>query len=237
MADHYDELETRSPEAREASLFDCLRAQIADAKARAPGFARHLDGVEPEAVTDRAALGRLPVLRKAALVEMQKAEPPFGGLTTRPAGAFTHIFQSPGPIYEPGLDTPDWWRFARALWAGGLRPDDIVINCFAYHLTPAGMMFDSGIRSVGAAVIAGGVGNTEAQVTAAADIGATAYVGTPDFLKVMLEKADELGRELKNRQGGRRRRAAVPRRPPVLCRARHLVPAGLWHGRSRLDRL
>ncbi len=197
MADHYDELETRAPEAREVSLFECLRAQLADARARAPGFARHLDGVEPEAVTDRAALGRLPVLRKAALVEMQKAEPPFGGLTTRPAGAFTHIFQSPGPIYEPGLDTPDWWRFARALWAGGVRPDDIVINCFAYHLTPAGMMFDSGVRSVGAAVIAGGVGNTEAQVTAAADIGATAYVGTPDFLKVMLDKADELGRELR----------------------------------------
>jgi phenylacetate-CoA ligase len=137
------------------------------------------------------------VLRKAALVEMQREDPPFGGLTTRPARAFTHVFQSPGPIYEPGMDTPDWWRFARALWAGGLRPDDTVVNCFAYHLTPAGHMFDSGARAVGATVLPGGVGNTEAQVAAAADLGATAYAGTPDFLKVMIEKADELGRELR----------------------------------------
>ncbi len=197
MADHYDQLETRAPEQRERSLFECLRAQIADARTKAPGLARHLDRVDPAGVTDRAALARLPVLRKAALVEMQKANPPFGGLTTRAPGEFTHIFQSPGPIYEPGMDTPDWWRFARALWAGRLRPDDIVINCFAYHLTPAGMMFDSGARAIGATVIAGGVGNTEAQVAAAADLGATAYAGTPDFLKVMIEKADELGRALK----------------------------------------
>ncbi len=197
MADSFDELETRDPAAREASLFECLRAQIADAKGKAPGFARHLDGIDPGSVTDRAALARLPVLRKSALVEMQKADPPFGGLTTRPAGAFTHIFQSPGPIYEPGLDTPDWWRFARALWAGGLRRDDVVVNCFAYHLTPAGMMFDSGARAIGATVVPGGVGNTEAQVTAAADLGATAYAGTPDFLKALIEKADELGRPLK----------------------------------------
>jgi len=106
------------------------------------------------------------------------------------------MFQSPGPIYEPGMDTPDWWRFARALYAGGLRSGDVVINCFAYHLTPAGLMFDSGARAIGATVIAGGVGNTEAQVTAAADLGATAYAGTPDFLKVMMEKATELGRDL-----------------------------------------
>ncbi len=196
MPDFFDELETRRPEDRDASVFECLRAQIARAQENAPGVARHLGAIDATAVTDRAALSRLPVLRKAALVEMQKAEPPFGGLTTRPPGAFTHIFQSPGPIYEPGLDTPDWWRFARALWAGGLRADDIVLNCFAYHLTPAGMMFDSGARAIGATVIAGGVGNTEAQITAAADLGATAYAGTPDFLKVMIEKAAELGREL-----------------------------------------
>ena len=197
MSDHYDNLETRRPEAREAGLFDCLRAQIAAAQQRAPGMARHLDGIDAARVTDRAALAELPVLRKAALVEMQKAEPPFGGLTARPAAEFTHIFQSPGPIYEPGMDTPDWWRFARALWAGGLRADDIVVNSFAYHLTPAGHMFDSGARAIGATVIAGGVGNAEAQVTAAADLGATAYAGTPDFLKVMIEKAVELGRELR----------------------------------------
>ena len=197
MADHYDELETRDPATREAELFAALRAQIASAKANAPGLGKHLDGVDPDGVTDRVALARLPVLRKSALVEMQKADPPFGGLTARPAAEFSYVFQSPGPIYEPGMATPDWWRFARALYAGGLRADDIVINCFAYHLTPAGCIFDSGARAIGATVLPGGVGNTEAQVNAAADVGATAYAGTPDFLKVMMEKAAEIGRELK----------------------------------------
>ena len=197
MSGHYDDLETRDPAAREASLFDCLRAQLKDAIAKAPAIAAHLGDVEVDGVTDRAALAKLPVLRKSSLVEMQKADPPFGGLTARPAAEFTHVFQSPGPIYEPGMDTPDWWRFARALYAGGLRPEDICINCFAYHLTPAGYMFDSGARALGATVIAGGVGNTEAQVVAASDIGATAYAGTPDFLKVMMEKATELRRDLK----------------------------------------
>ena len=196
MTEHMDTLETRDPAAREAAQFAALRGQLGDAMARAPGLARHLAGVDAASVTDRAALARLPVLRKSALVEMQRTDPPFGGLTARPAAEFTHMFQSPGPIYEPGMDTPDWWRFARALWAGGLRAGDVVLNCFAYHLTPAGMMFDSGARAIGATVIAGGVGNTEAQVIAAADLGATAYAGTPDFLKVMLEKADEIGRDL-----------------------------------------
>ena len=197
MAQHFDYLETRDPATREAALFEALRAQIADAIARAPAWARHLSGVDANAVTDRAALAKVPVLRKSNLSELQKSDPPFGGLTARPAAEFDYVFQSPGPIYEPGMATPDWWRFARALYAGGLRADDIVINCFAYHLTPAGCLFDSGARAVGATVLPGGVGNTEAQVNAAADVGATAYAGTPDFLKVMMEKAAELGRELK----------------------------------------
>ena len=194
---HMDDLETRDPAARESSQFECLRMLLAEALPKAPGLARHLDGVDPASLTDRAALAKLPVLRKSSLLELQRADPPFGGLTTRAAAEFTHIFQSPGPIYEPGMDTPDWWRFARALWAGGLRPEDVVLNCFAYHLTPAGLMFDSGARAVGATVVPGGVGNTEAQAVAAADLGVTAYAGTPDFLKVLMEKAVELGRELK----------------------------------------
>lgn len=196
MSDFYDDLETREMATREASQFDRLRTQIAEAQARAPGLARHLADVDPTGVTDRATLARLPVLRKSALAEWQRADPPFGGLTTRPASAFTYMFQSPGPIYEPGMDTPDWWRFARALYAGGLRAGDVVLNCFAYHLTPAGLMFDSGARALGATVIAGGVGNTEAQAIAAVDLGATAYAGTPDFLKALIEKAEELGRPL-----------------------------------------
>ena len=196
MTVFYDQLETRDPAERERSQFECLQAQLRDIRARAPGLSRHLGDVDPAAVTDRAALARLPVLRKSALVEMQKAAPPFGELSTRPAAEFTHLFQSPGPIYEPGMDTPDWWRFARSLWAGGLRADDLVINCFAYHLTPAGCMFDSGARAIGATVLPGGVGNSEAQAAAAADLGVTAYAGTPDFLKVLIEKAEELDRTL-----------------------------------------
>jgi phenylacetate-CoA ligase len=197
MTEFYDDLETRDLDTRETSLFECLRGQIAKAQAEAPGMARHLEGVEAEAVTDRAELARLPVLRKSALVEMQKAAPPFGGLTTRPASEFDHVFQSPGPIYEPGLSSaPDWWRTARALHAAGFRRGDIVHNSFAYHLTPAGHMMEAGARALGCAVLAGGVGNTEAQVNAAADVGVTGYVGTPDYLKVMLDKAVEAGCDL-----------------------------------------
>jgi phenylacetate-CoA ligase len=197
MTEHYDDLETREPAAREAALFAGLRAQLRAALAAAPGLARHLEGVEPEAVTGRAALARLPVLRKAALIGLQAADPPFGGLTTRPADGFEHIFQSPGPIYEPGMTSvPDWWRLARALHAAGFRRGDIAHNAFAYHLTPAGHMLESAAKALGCTVIAGGVGNTEAQVAAAAHAPATCYMGTPDFLKVMLDKAAELGRDL-----------------------------------------
>jgi phenylacetate-CoA ligase len=197
MTDFHDDLETRDPVVREAALFEYLRGQIARAQAEAPGMARHLGGVEAAAVSGRAELATLPVLRKSALIEMQKADPPFGGLTTRPAGEFDHVFQSPGPIYEPGLSSvPDWWRIARALHAAGFRRGDIVHNSFAYHLTPAGQMLESAARALGCAVLAGGVGNTEAQVNAAADVGVSGYVGTPDFLKVMLDKAVETGRDL-----------------------------------------
>ena len=197
MSRHYDDLETRDPEAREAALLAALRAQIAAAKAKAPALARLLADVDPADITDRAALAKLPVIRKAELSRLQKEEPPFGGLTTCPATEFEHVFQSPGPIYEPGMSSiPDWWRMARALFAAGFRAGDIVHNSFAYHLTPAGHMLESGAKALGCTVLAGGVGNTEAQVTAAADVGATAYVGTPDFLKVMLDRAAELGRDL-----------------------------------------
>ncbi len=197
MTEFHDDLETRDPALREAALFEALRGQIVKAQAEAPGIARHLAGVEAEAVTGRAELAALPVLRKSALIEMQRADPPFGGLTTRPAGEFDNVFQSPGPIYEPGLSSvPDWWRLARALHAAGFRRGDIVHNSCAYHLTPAGHMMESGARALGCTVLAGGVGNTEAQAGAAADVGVTGYVGTPDFLKVMLDKAVEMGRDL-----------------------------------------
>jgi len=188
----FDELETRTPDARAADLAKRLPAQIARAQG-AVGYADLLAGVDPDVVTDAAALAALPVLRKSELSRAQGAQPPFGGFTAKPASAFAHIFQSPGPIYEPGSVDHDWWRMGRFLHAAGFGAGDVVQNCFGYHLTPAGMIFESGARAVGAAVLPAGTGQTDLQVAAARDVGATAYAGTPDYLKVILDKADELG--------------------------------------------
>ncbi len=184
----YDDLETRSADARAASLADCLPAQIAIAQAL-PGYAS-LAGIDAAQITDRSALATLPVLRKSGLGAAQKANPPFGGYSS---GTQEFAFQSPGPLYEPGRTLDDWWRFARFLHALGIGKGDIVQNCFGYHLTPAGMMFQNGAHAVGATVFPAGTGQTELQAQAAHDIGCTAYAGTPDYLKVILEKADEMG--------------------------------------------
>lgn len=196
---YYDALETRDAEARERDLATALPAAIRRAKA-APALAEVLAAVDPEDVTDRAALAGLPVIRKADLSAAQKARPPFGGYAARPVTQFDHIFQSPGPIYEPGMREGDWWRLGRFLHAAGVGRGDIVQNCFGYHLTPAGMMFESGARAVGAAVLPAGTGQTDLQVRAAVDIGTTCYAGTPDFLKVILERADETGEVLSIRK-------------------------------------
>ena len=195
MGEYFDDLELRSEDERAEWLATALPAAISRAKT-APALARLLRDVEPGEVTDRAALARLPVIRKAELTEAQKKNPPFGGFATRLAAEFDHIFQSPGPIYEPGRREGDWWRLGRFLFACGVRRGDIVQNCFAYHLTPAGMMFDSAARAVDAAVLPAGTGQTELQVRAAVDIGTTVYAGTPDYLKIILDKADEMGERL-----------------------------------------
>ncbi|MBY6003196.1 phenylacetate--CoA ligase family protein [Salipiger bermudensis] len=195
MSSYYDELETRSAEARAAALAEALPEQIARAKAL-PGYAEALAGVDPGAITDREALARLPVLRKSALVSAQGPGAPLGGYAARPVHGFAHVFQSPGPIYEPGGIEHDWWRLGRFLHACGIGQGDIVQNCFGYHLTPAGMIFENGARAVGAAVLPAGTGQTELQARAAHDLGVTAYAGTPDYLKLILEKADEMGLEL-----------------------------------------
>lgn len=196
MSGFYDELETRDAEARADALAEGLPAAISRAKT-APALARLLRDVEPREITSREALARLPVIRKAELSEAQRKNPPFGGYATRPPSEFDHIFQSPGPIYEPGIRDGDWWRLGRFLHASGVGRGDIVQNCFGYHLTPAGMMFESGARAVDAAVLPAGTGQTDLQVRAAVDIGSTCYAGTPDFLKVILDRADELGEVLK----------------------------------------
>jgi phenylacetate-CoA ligase len=170
----FDDLETRSADAREAAHLAALKAV----------------GVS---MMSLAELSSLPVLRKSDLSAKQKAQPPFGGMHV---GDVTHVFQSPGPIYEPGGVSHDWWRFGRFLNACGIGASDVVHNCFGYHLTPAGMMFENGARAVGARVLPAGTGQTELQVRAAVDVGSTAYAGTPDYLNVILEKADEMGETL-----------------------------------------
>ena len=195
MSSYYDELETRSAEARAAALAEALPEQIARAKGL-PGYAEALAAVDPATVTDRAALARLPVLRKSDLVSAQGPGAPLGGYAAKPVHGFAHVFQSPGPIYEPGGIAQDWWRLGRFLHACGIGQGDIVQNCFGYHLTPAGMIFENGARAVGAAVLPAGTGQTELQARAAHDLGVTAYAGTPDYLKLILEKADTLGLEL-----------------------------------------
>ena len=192
---YYDELEIRSADEREADLAEALARAIGNAQS-APALARALRDVVPESVRSRAELAALPVIRKAELSEAQKKKPPFGGYATRYPHEFNHVFQSPGPIYEPGRVDGDWWRLGRFAFAAGLGSSDILQNCFGYHLTPAGMMFESAARAVGAAVLPAGTGQTELQVRAAADIGTTAYAGTPDYLKVILDKADEMGEQL-----------------------------------------
>jgi phenylacetate-CoA ligase len=196
MAHHYDALETRAPDARAAALAEDLPRQIAAAIAAAPGLARHLAGVDPAAVIDPGALARLPLLRKATLAEAQAADPPFGGFAARPPAGFDHVFQSPGPIYEPGSRARDWWRMGRFLHACGLGAGDLIQNCFSYHLTPAGQMIESGAAAIGAAVLPAGTGQTELQVQAARALGTTAYAGTPDYLKTILDAADAAGTPL-----------------------------------------
>ncbi len=191
--DYYDDLETRTPEAREAALLAALPAQIAHAKDKAPGYAEILAQVDAAAVTSREALAALPVTRKSDLMERQAATPPFGGFAAVPVGAAAHLFASPGPIYEFDTARPGFWRLERALFAAGFRPGDVVHNCFAYHLTPGGWMMDGAARSLGCAVVPGGVGNSEQQVQAIAHFRPSGYTGTPDFLKVLLDKGQELG--------------------------------------------
>ena len=196
MPQYYDSLEVRDPEERERLLMAALPGQLAHAKRKAPGWARILADVDPAGVTSRAALARLPVTRKSDLAELQKAERPFGGLNATLA-QLGKVFVSPGPIYEPEGRGRDWWRTARALFAAGLRPGDVAINTFAYHFTPAGSMLESGALALGCTVVPTGTGQTEMQATTLADLRASAYIGTPSFLKLIVEKADELKADIR----------------------------------------
>jgi phenylacetate-CoA ligase len=205
-ADFYDALETRDPAAREAALMAALPAQIAQAQAQASAWGETLRGIDAHAVTDRSALARLPVTRKHELLERQQATRRAGGdalggyatigwgpLRARSARAARRVYQSPGPLYEAEGHAADYWRMARALHAAGFRAGDLVHNSFSYHLTPAGSMMETGAQAIGCTVFPGGVGNTELQLQAMADLKPDGYIGTPSFLRILLEKADAQG--------------------------------------------
>jgi phenylacetate-CoA ligase len=196
VREYFDRLETRLAETRERAQLAALPARIALAKSRAPAYARIFAAFEPAAITTRAALARLPVTRKSELAELQRAQPPFGGFAAVRWGEARRVFASPGPVYEAEGQEADYWRLARPLFAAGFRGGDLVHNCFSYHLTPAGAMLESGAQALGCTVFAGGVGQTEQQVRAMSDLKPDGYVGTPSFLKIILEKADELGIQL-----------------------------------------
>ena len=198
MSQHFDALETRAPDVREAALMAALPAQIAHAQAHAPAFAELLQGVDPTRINSRAALATLPVIRKYELLERQKAARSaggsvFGGFSTLGFGTgMPRVFASPGTIYEPEGTRKDYWRMARTMFAAGFRPGELIHNCFSYHFTPAGSMMETGAHALGCTVFPGGIGQTEQQVAAMAELQPVGYIGTSSFLKIILEKAAEI---------------------------------------------
>ncbi len=194
MGEYFDARETRSADARDAELAGLLPVVVM-AAARAPAQAVRLAGIDPAAVTGRAALARIPILRKADLPAAQKAAPPFGGYGATAPGAFARLFMSPGPIFEGEARAPDPWHLASAFFAAGFRAGEVALNTFAYHLTPGGWMMDHGLQALGCAVIPAGPGNTAAQLDLIEAYRPSGYAGTPDFLKILLDAAETGGRE------------------------------------------
>ncbi len=193
MTDHFDSLETRLPIDRDQAIITAVQAQVAHAKQAAPAYTERLQAIDAARVMSPAAITQLPLTRKSDLIELQKASPPFGGLAGYEHGQLRYIFASPGPIYEPSTQRSDYWRMARALYAVGFRQGDLIHSAFSYHLTPAGSMVDSAASALGCAVVPAGAGQTELQVQTIERLRPDGYVGTPSFLKIILEKADETG--------------------------------------------
>jgi phenylacetate-CoA ligase len=204
VPEHYDRQETRSAASRENTLFRDLRGVLKIARPRAPALRAQLKGVDLESLKTRSDLAAIPVVRKSDLKAMQEETPPFGGLTASRASTLKHLLVSPGPIFEPEGHAKDWWGAARAFFAAGFRKGDIVINCFSYHLTPGGHIMESGALALGCPVIPAGLGNTDQQVEAIRYLKPAGYAGTPDFLKIVLDRAREL-----NSDGSSIKRALV----------------------------
>lgn len=194
--EYFDALETRAPEAREADLMAALPELLAQARAQAPAYATLHAGIDPAAVRTREALAALPVVRKSELHDRQRVARPFGGFTGAWRGQVGRVFASPGPIYEPEGRQSDYWRTARAMFAAGFRAGDLVHNSFSYHLTPGAWIMESGAHALGCTVFPGGVGQTEQQLQALVDLRPEAYCGTPSFLRILLEKADEIAADV-----------------------------------------
>jgi len=210
MTEFYDDRESADPQARERDLFQQLTAMLARARAEQPFWSERLADIDPAAIDTRAALADLPVLRKSDLPAMQTAAPPFGGLVPVSTGALSRLFLSPGPICDPEGRGSDWWGSARALFAAGLRKDEVVLNTFSYHLTPAAAIFESGAHTLGCAVIPAGPGNTADQLTAIEQFRPSFFVGIPDFLKILLDKAAEEGRDASSIRNAMVSGAALP---------------------------
>ncbi|MBC8338392.1 MAG: AMP-binding protein [Rhodospirillales bacterium] len=195
-SEFYDELEIQDPDEREILLFESLARHLAAVREETPYFQNLLKDINPMEIKGRDDLAALPITRKSDLGDLQKNDPPLAGMTTVAPANYLRLFQSPGPTYEPEADGKDWWRMGRALFAAGMRPGDIVHNTFSYHMTPAGMMIESGARAIGCAVVPAGTGQTEQQIQAIAHIRPSAYAGTPSFLKIILDKAREAGADV-----------------------------------------
>lgn len=196
MAGYFDALEIRSADERAADIAEKLPKLIEHAKNNTAYYATSLKEVDPNQITDAAALADLPIVRKTQLISAHDGKPAYTQFTTRPQAEIDQLFQSPGPIFEVGMRTSDWWRFGRAVAAVGIGKGDIVQNCFSYHFTPAGMMFETAAQAVGAIVVPAGVGQTELQAQSIATLGVSAYAGTPDFLLAILNKGDEMGLDM-----------------------------------------
>ena len=196
MTGFFDAKETRSADEREADIARALPQLIAHAKAKAPYYTQTLADIDPSQITSAQALSSLPIVRKSQLVSYPGTRPAFTHFTTRPLSEIEQLFQSPGPIFEVGMRSADWWRFGRAVAAVGIGKGDIVQNCFSYHFAPAGVMFETAAHAVGATIVPAGVGQTELQAQSIAQLGVSAYAGTPDFLLAILNKGDEMGLDM-----------------------------------------
>jgi phenylacetate-CoA ligase len=192
MSEYFDELETRDPAQRQQQQIQAIAKQVSHARLNTQAYKVLFADIVPNKIVDAASFSQLPITRKSDLIELQKTNRPFGGYSAIATSQFDQVFASPGPIYEPGCSRHDYWRFARTLYAAGFRAGELIHNCFSYHFTPAGAMVESGARALGCSVMPAGVGQTELQVQTMSDLSPAGYVGTPSFLKIILDKASEL---------------------------------------------